>query len=48
MATLQSDDQTVPEAQLQQKALADIAKLPVAQHQTKLVQIATKLDLDLP
>jgi flagellar biosynthesis GTPase FlhF len=30
-----------------QKALADIAKLPVAQHQTKLVQLATKLDLDL-
>jgi putative DNA primase/helicase len=29
------------------KALADIAKLPVAQHETKLVQLATKLDLDL-
>ena len=29
------------------KALADIAKLPVAQTETKLVQLATKLDLDL-
>jgi hypothetical protein len=30
------------------KALADIAKLPMAQYETKLVQLATKLDLDLP
>src|SRR5262249_24073010 len=30
------------------KALADIAKLPVGQHEMKLVQLATKLDLELP
>jgi hypothetical protein len=29
------------------KALAEITKLPVAQHEIKLVQLATKLDLDL-
>jgi hypothetical protein len=30
------------------KALAQIAQLPSSQHETKLVELATKLDLDLP
>jgi hypothetical protein len=48
-----SEQETIDKAaqakeKAKQKALADIAKLPVAQHEIRLAQLATKLDLELP